>query len=197
MKRSSLLEWGNTNMDRGVGLGMDLGVRGWMFKTCKENFWRVSGFYEFNDLVQDGFLCYARLVKRYPDVKDAPHMMRLFQTSFKNHIHDIAKKRTRIAQVMLESDVGTSIEVIVDGREHSLPETSVLLAKMPPVLRDVLKAFASEKLRGVKRHRLNHRETTNEFVCRMIGANPEMGEVVKALHQYLGGEKPESISTAV
>ena len=43
----------------------DAGVRGWIVKTAYKHYWRVSSYYEFDDLVQDGYLCYAKCLRTF------------------------------------------------------------------------------------------------------------------------------------
>jgi hypothetical protein len=79
---------------------MDMGARRWLVKTAYKNLWRVHSFYDLDDLIQDGHMMYALVVQRYPQAKDPPHIMRLFQITFLNHIHDLSKHQSRMAALI-------------------------------------------------------------------------------------------------
>jgi len=77
--------------------------RRWMVKVAHSQFWRVASWYELDDLLQDGFLCHAKVVSRYPHVYNPAHLGKLFQTTFLNHIHTLAtKRRHSISEVYLD-----------------------------------------------------------------------------------------------
>jgi hypothetical protein len=79
---------------------MDEGAQRWLVKYCYKNHWRVRQSHEVDDLIQDGQLMYYVVRDRYPIAKDPPHIMRLFQVTFINHVHDIAKKHSRMAAIV-------------------------------------------------------------------------------------------------
>jgi hypothetical protein len=169
---------------------VDAGVRGWVFKTIKANYWRVSHYYEFEDLVQDSFIVWKRICDRYPDVKETKHRMALFKTAFRNHIHDLSKKRTKYIECcMLESDLGTAVNVLreeVDGSQD--PNIGLLVSQLPEKLQTLLSRLYSEKRKHPYRRRLDGtRETINERLCRLAGLDPEARDVETAIHTYLYG----------
>ncbi len=95
---------------------LDAGMKGFIVNTAKKEFWKVASYYEFADLVQDGYLCYYRcraayigkqkfdcfgkpcrfLPKTNPDRIAQRHFMALVGRAFYNHISTLATKRMRV-----------------------------------------------------------------------------------------------------
>lgn len=165
---------------------MDQGAELWMYKTAKKNFWRVSGLCDFDDLVQEGHYCYALIRKKYPDVSDAAHLMRLFQTTFINHIHWLSNTATK---------QGVRLGAT---REDALPKEELcsdaemfrLIAEAPAAVGALLKNVISDpkKLKALYRTRLDGtRETMNERFCAIVGVDPKDHDLRGALYNYLRG----------
>lgn len=164
---------------------MDRGVRGWLYNTARENFWRVADWYEFDDLIQDGMLHYVRVTQKYSDVKEPRHIMRLFQTVYTNHIHDLAKKRRRYELECNEASIGLSVAEVRTTRTQA-PDVNMITCRLPPVLRklvDVLQNDPRLALPSVRRGR--KRETTNEMLCRLVGVDPNASNIMEDLKSHL------------
>jgi DNA-directed RNA polymerase specialized sigma24 family protein len=80
---------------------LDEGMRGFIHSTARKEFWRVASWYELDDLVQDGYMCYYKCrdrygvlsVKNHPSKADKKWMMSLVKTTFLNHVrHKLAGK---------------------------------------------------------------------------------------------------------
>lgn len=92
---------------------LDAGMRGFIHKTALKNHWRVQEWYELDDLVQDGFLCYAKCKQAYPELsgKTAPtqderrHFMALVRTAFIHHITNLSNKRTQLPELSVSRAV--------------------------------------------------------------------------------------------
>lgn len=167
---------------------MDQGVRGWIYKTARENLWRVSGHIEFSDLVQDGFMFWHRICVRYPNVTETKHRMGLFKTSFTNHIHDLSKKKSRL-DLVTESDLDTPIESMLEGEDPGAdPDLAFIIRELPPaIMRTLARCIESN---SPFRLRLDHtRETTNERLCRFAGLDPSKRDVQEAVLRYLNGHR--------
>lgn len=165
---------------------MDHGARAWMFRHAQKNHWRVAAWYDLDDLIQDGYLHWRRVVQHYPDVVDRPHIMSLFKITYINHIHDLAKRRDRLPEVRLLDTAapGTTLtesdlwdRILVD--EQELSEFDVLISQAPDPIRKVLALLTSEdgcrRLRSqYRRLRGGIRETKNERLARLTGLSPEI-----------------------
>lgn len=82
---------------------LDSGMHGYILNTARKEFWRVAAWYDdVADLVQDGYLCYAKCRRRYVEVlgtlpaddptpDDRRQMMAAVKVAFNRYIqHNIA-----------------------------------------------------------------------------------------------------------
>ena len=192
---------------------MDDGARRWLFKTARKNYWRVSAWYDLDDLIQEGYVAYYIVLNKYPRAVDPPHRMGLFRVIFLNRLHDLANARTHMVQETCESDLIRPATSDTDEffesplaqipAEPSILEALSSLSYAPQYVRDALKLFASEdglrSLRAVyrkvpvgekcpgKRQHLR-RETLNERMCRLTGYDPAETDIVGGIRACLAGE---------
>jgi len=173
-----------------MAMEMDEGARRWMYKTARKHYWRVSAWYEFDDLIQDGYFWYYSRVKKYPHITEPRHMMRMFQIRYLQHIHELSNKKTKaVAEVHVETVDFSLIE--------SLPAQAAIeraIADALVHLRRIISAIIDkpEQLRGYPKRECGTRETPNERYCRIAGI-PVGNDVVQQLKDYLQG----SVSLAV
>lgn len=179
---------------------MDGGARGWLLRTARKNYWRVSSWYDLDDLIQEGYAAYYDTIRRYPDATDPPHRMALFKRVFMSRLTDMANQRTRRVPEVLFSEMTS---VTDDGSETSFLDTlaaetdlSVLLGRLsgaPQCVRDALALFAGEEglrrlrsaYRRVRSGERTRRETFNERLCRLTGYDSEETNIIEALRAYL------------
>jgi len=192
---------------------IDQGARAWLLKTARENFWRVSSWYDLDDLVQDGFLCYQRTIAKYEErdyvtktgvvtkksrrVRSRKHIMSLFQRTYINHINDLSKLRTInvVEHLAFDLVVDPAVEDIWDVMSpegSDLMDFEKLIGEAPKILRSLLQAIVADGsqflLAAPYRVRRCGRETTNERLCRLIGADPAKFDLATMLKQYLRHE---------
>lgn len=149
---------------------LDKGIRGWIVTTARKNYWRVASWYDLEDLIQDGYVCYARCNQRYGHVRDQAHFMALVKTTYIHHITDLANERSRaVASVGMDPEVLNAVAppTMPDGEFvalfHSLPKE---LKQLVSVLLDDAKSIPYLK------QATGNRETNNEYLCRLIGLDP-------------------------
>ena len=135
---------------------LDEGVRGWIVKMAHKHYWRVAAWYEIEDLIQDGYLCYAKCRKSYrPDpnkavdnLDDRRTFMIYLSRSFMNRITDLANSRTRTPEVVasdLSDDQSEGIETwTASASELSDASLASLLATAPAEIIEILKALLVE-----------------------------------------------------
>lgn len=174
----------------------DAGVRGWIYNTARKNYWRVPPWYDLDDLVQDGYWHYARIVTRYSDVKSRAHMMALFKRTYLNHINDLSKKATKYPQINAGDLVERSPGLFSENAfwdcimwDEGNMDWAGLAAMAPEPIRDVFRLLSSDD--GIRRLRSHYRirrdgtrETFNERLCRLIGIEPTF-DLAGALRSYL------------
>jgi hypothetical protein len=172
-------------------LDMDKGARRWLYKVCHKQFWRVSGWYEFDDLVQDGFMKFYHVRAHYPKVKDHPHLMALFKVAFLNHIHLLASRRTNSVEVCFLKDLaaGRLVDSLLPTEDsYALLFTAICNAPKP-VLRLLEKIARDPSLPGLsgayRRRRDGTKETLNARLCRMVKLDPRTIDLPSMLKETL------------
>lgn len=161
---------------------LDPGMRGWIVNTSKKNIWRVAHWYDLSDLIQDGFMCYAICHVKYMEVKEQKHFMALVKTTFYNFITDLANEKTQGIQ-----------EVVVDPDSQSLVRTEqgdaffvTMLGQLPVELQQLIKLLLQDgKKPRMKRYRDGTRETTNEHLCRLLGVDPKMVNIMELFKEHM------------
>lgn len=180
---------------------MDDGARGWLVKTATSNYWRVNKWYELDDLIQDGYVCYYKAIQKYPSATDVPHRMALFKVIYINFIHDLATKRTKSISEILDTDMQGAAEdpdrsflsTLVECPQSGLVEVGALLASAPERVRAALELFTTESgkaaMRSVYRRQRGGkhlvRETMNQRLCRMLGCDPAQVNIPQEIREYL------------
>lgn len=155
----------------------DAGLKRWIYRTAHSNYWRVAAWLDIDDLIQEGFLCFAICRARYVPANKS-HFMSLVKITFLNQITDLANKRTRTPECPI-SDIavmGNEEEMleILGGSDDGDIEVMALLARAPREVQQILAAMNTNEgaacLRRVYRIRQDKtRETNNERLCRIAG----------------------------
>lgn len=111
--------------------------------------------------------------------------MRLFQVTYLNHLHDIAKRRLSCP----EDAVDDLYELEqAAGFELPLASLQVLIEKAPSPIKAILTLLGTAKGRTrlktpYRWHRDGSRETSNERLCRLTGAyDPKRTRATQILH---------------
>lgn len=163
---------------------MDRGMRGWLFRTVLKHHWRVASWIDIDDLVQDGYYHWLRIVEKYPQATEQAHKMRLFQITFINYLNDLSKYRTRQPDVLFsdvalpDADFADDLNFI-ERLSPTVDEEVTLNVKAmqaPPHIRAFLKALHTEEgfcaFAKPYRRRKYSRETTNEHLCKVAKLDP-------------------------
>jgi hypothetical protein len=178
----------------GIDPLFDAGIRNWLLSYAKKNYWRVAAWYDWDDLVQDGYLCFYKCRRHYPEVSDPKHMMALVKVTYVRHIINLANQRTHTLDIpasdLMDADGDALWENLLSlGVEHEEASLYTLLAKAPPEVRSVLRLFFTETGRRQFNRpvrRINGlRETTNEFLCRLLGYNPNQINLVVRVQNFI------------
>lgn len=167
---------------------MDESAKRWLAKTASKNLWRVQPFYDYEDLVQEGFWIFYKVKRRYPKVNKR-HLMALFYRSYSNHITYLAESRTKRAEI-LSCDMSDADNYLDVWDNVCYPQqTEVLIAHAPKPVAKLLRALEDDnnliKLRRPYRQRLAGRETFNERLCKIIGLDATSIDLAGMLRQYL------------
>lgn len=134
-------------------------IRRWIISHSRKNFWRVAGFYDLDDLIQDGLMIACKCRQKYGTNLDPPHFMQLVKVSFYNHIGGVLRQKRGVYEhsknipdlAYANNEAGlTDIDIldrILPGVKP-IAETVVYLGEMPENIRKALSFFCSED--GIK-----------------------------------------------
>lgn len=177
---------------------------GYAVNYCEKMAWRCMPEYEFEDLYQDAFMIFLQLPQWYPTAYEHRHLMCLFQVCLRNHITNLASRRTRRQKnetaavrgfMAAPLEVGEE-ELQINHSQPSLPapketldddaELRLMLDDAPEVVRLVMQAVKANGGPKVYRRVNGIRETTDQWLARVSGIY-EPGLAVK-VWAWLKGE---------
>ena len=114
----------------------------WALGFVKKNLWRCDRIHELDDLVQDAYLTFLKICKKYPRVIRQAHFMTLYRTAMSNEMHD----RARYVRRKRELHEDTSVDAAdLPGRIGEVSNDgyiAVLLEQAPEPLREALICLA-------------------------------------------------------
>lgn len=158
---------------------IDRGIRGWIINTSKKNHWRVAAHYDLDDLIQEGYFCYCRCLSMYPHITHPPHFMALFKRCFTNHCHFLASRVSRQPDAIIASfdpskfhDADEVLQSLVPPQQEEAT-LRTLIGQLPSEIKELLKILSSDaKAIPMLVHADGRRETTNDYLWRLIGRRP-------------------------
>jgi hypothetical protein len=168
------------------------GIVGWIYNYSRQNYWRVAGWIEIDDLMQEGLLAAYRCRERYGDVEPA-HFMRLVQRTFMNRITDLVRvslgfdDSTKLADITPERSETDTIDRLAEPVE-ALQEFAMLLAELPVHLRNAVELLINDPVQFRKALRIKFDgtgdNTMSKRLARLIGW-PEHLDFETELRSYL------------
>lgn len=174
---------------------------GWIVNTAKRNHWRVSLWYDMEDLIHDGIVCFCRCRDKYDDVANQAHFMALVKTTYTRHIHNLSLVRSRLEEIhiadLVDEDVDThkSFDKFVYEREEAT--FLVMVSRLPEEIKDLFVTLVNDA-RNIKYLTRSDktRETTNEWLVR-IGNLPEGMDIRRVLEDYFVHGKPINLDKSL
>lgn len=147
-------------------------VKGWARKFLLKNRWRCDPILELDDLLQDAYLQYLKVVNQYPSVREPAHFMALFQTTLRNEVNVWAKS--------IKDRRGVTVDAEADVPEFTnWGYVAALLAEAPEELKLTLNVFTNDqkvaelryepKRKRFSRKGLVPRENLNAKLSRLAG----------------------------
>jgi len=158
----------------------------WIRKTAYKNLWRLeTASFDIDDVIQEGFFIWHKVNTRY-ETTERRHIMSLFQTSFINHIHYLAKQRTKKEIPVVPLDDAASNYLV----DHEMQTFHTLCAQAPPNIKKVLKLLDSEEGRRELRSRNpvgSKPETLTHKLQRLCRIDPiSASELTTAIRAHFG-----------
>ena len=178
---------------------LDKGMNFWIKSYARKHHWRVPGHVSPEDLVQEGYLCYAKCLARYGTVPDQAHFMSLVKSTFANRVNDLSSqssknrsvRSTPFSDLALDDEEGAArIEEVVGSVDEEATFLT-LLGQLPRELRELLDTLLSDA-RSPEFAR-GRRETVNEWLCRLAGLPSRRFDVEATLRRHLGLARSEAI----
>lgn len=164
---------------------MDAGARNWLLMTAKKNYWRVAPWIELEDLIQDGYMLWISTRRRYMSAIYIPHIMRLFQVTYVNHIHDLARQSSRLLEQPFSQFDDSAAFAITNLEACQFSELLRLMAEAPGNLKAILIALHSKDRPLRPRVRTNGvRATLNERLAHLVKVSPS-DDPAKKLRGFL------------
>lgn len=161
---------------------LDTGMRGWLVNTAKKNLWRVPPWYVLEDLVQEGYICYSNCNVKYGRELKLKHFMALVKVSFINHIHDLANLKTRnISELVVDPE--SAILFRIEPEEATF---FTLLKQLPRELQELINILLNDASEIPMMCSGRERETTNDYLCRLIGVDPEHVNLQAVFREHFG-----------
>ena len=171
---------------------------GYTRKWCAQHQWRLKTGGDEEDLFQEAWLVFRRVVETYPEVTSRRHLMRLYQTSLFRETHDLASREWVVQE--LDDETGEPVDpdsFVGPGLEDL--ELAVRCLCAPVAVVEVLSTILSVDPKGMTHRRYvanPHasrrtrrsklvRETTMEMFTRVVGAR--QAGAVKQLRALLRG----------
>lgn len=179
---------------------LDDSARIWMVRYARKNFWRVAAWYDLDDLIQDGYMCWAHICRYYCNSeRDAPvteikHLMSLFKRAFSNHVHQLANKRSAgnwfspFCGEMVVTEECVDLEDPALVLPTSTDADAISLAEAPPAVRKLIDEITQHpELVDVqcRRQLAGRRQTTNEWLCSIVGLDPTQFDLRTQLMEHL------------
>lgn len=163
---------------------MDQPAKRWVVRTAHRNAWRVLSWYDLDDLIADGALCWQIVCTKYPKITERRHLMALFQRTYTNHIHKLANKRTR-QSVETTTDDLPDVEMCPESDDTDLRRFAGEQDGATRLLLLTLIDHPELLLRPHRRRLGGRRETTNQFLCSLIKVDPKEFNMAERLHELL------------
>lgn len=157
---------------------MDAGALRWLIKTARQNLWRTG--LDFDDLLQEGAMCWQIILHKYPKVKQRSHLMALFKTTYINRLHKLSYVKTRRGEEV-------PLEVGVHDPADPASDLFQFIMETPPMLRQALLTLLArpELPRSSPTKPGQRRRTTNEWLCEVAGLDPAAHNLHKDLLDLL------------
>lgn len=145
-------------------------IQSWAFKFIHKNRWRCDAIHEFDDLVQDAYLCFVKVRERYPRVVSPQQFMSLFRTTFTNQIHDHSRymKRKRVVHADTHTDVSDLCTGLV-GDLNNDGYVSAVLASAPEHLKRAITLVTQDHPDLHLQYPKGKRQNLNQKVGRILG----------------------------
>ena len=165
-------------------------IEGWVRNTVHSEAWKTSTDFEPEDLMQEGYLVYAKCVATAGPIENRQHFFGYFRVAFTRRLLDLAKRRT-CRQAKLAPAVGApdadrdTPEQIAPQRVLATVELNDLVEQVPDArMRALLRAALDAEL-PMSRAADGRRLTRTERLAALAGVEAaEVSSLMDGLEKW-------------
>lgn len=162
-------------------------IEGYVVNHLRANYWRVSALLEYEDVLQEAWVVFLSLVRRYSEIDTPQHFMSLFKTSWRNHFNDLATATTRSRSIpVYQYEDGEDQDFIgqIVGDLNTMGVLPVLVNEAPPLVRTVISFLVSDNCGDASSFiETRSEKRSNALLCRLLGFPPNTN-VINEVKQY-------------
>lgn len=170
-------------------------LKKWTAAFCYKNAWKVAGLMDYDDLYQECCVKFTVCKNKYRNLDGPAHFASLYRTACGNMLINFAAKRNEMFEAKLQRAEPTPERDPLDavwvdehfGYLQRLVDTVPELKELVSAFNDQAKMQEMRKGKRVSRARcgVRLRETRNQFLCRVLGLDPDQFNVAQAIDDYL------------
>lgn len=154
-------------------------VMGWIINHAKKNYWRMSSWYELDDLIQDGIVCGYKCLQVYgipPYEIDDQHFMKLVQTTFYNYIAELLRRKRAVDDITIRYEDNPLLQLFDSHSSVIDIELNLLINKLPKRLKRVIDLYLRNpnEIRRPLRIKLKGKETMSDRLNRLADYPTEL-----------------------
>lgn len=162
---------------------------------AKKNLWRVTPFLDYDDLLGEIQVCFAKVRHRYPTVVDPAHFNALFTRTANNRLHNLAAQRNR--QIWPASWLGdgnddgrTVLDVLQAPSDARSQQFARHMVAAPVEIKILVRNLDRKgRPRKCRRTARGNRMTTNEYLCAIAGFDAESVDLRSMLDDFISSFK--------
>jgi hypothetical protein len=121
-------------------------IEGYVVNYIKRHGWKVESTQTRDDLLQEAYLVYMKIGRKYPDLKDPPHFMALFKTAWSRRFTELANEDTAsrvLTQLVTRNEEGEEAVLDPVGDADNDGALAVMIRQAPREVTAVLNLFLS------------------------------------------------------
>lgn len=168
-------------------------IEGYVVNQLKKDFWRVQRIMEWEDVMQEAYVCYMRTCGNYPDVVDAPHFMALFKRLWFTTFTNLTITATKSAHVVAHHQLITDDEDVpaadMAGSLDNDGRLAIMLQQAPAEVLSVINLMLNAPVEFLDmaastwRKSGRNKAEGSKAINRLLGF-PEDYDSVGAVHRY-------------
>ena len=149
-----------------------------------------TALYELEDLMQEGYLLYMKVIEKYKEINEPKHLMSLYKSALKNRFSEVANELLELSKtVYIEQPTDDESENVFNKITSSVnTEFRTLLSTAPTEIKDLLFLIFDTPQEYLEILGLNKKRRrgfqNNPLVCKLLGYNSAKVNLVKNFKEY-------------